>query len=122
MNLLDKILELKSYFGGNKHTDPQDISVIDSWMSKAKELFLKKSLLDHDGIKYVLEIFEGEVKSIDDRLLNEDSTKMPDKERDRLLDRRALAQKYLDLFLTLESDLETLEGQVDNELEHISNK
>ena len=92
-----------------------DNSQIDGWIIEAKRLFLLQSLKEHDGIKYLLEIFESEVAKINDNLLKADSKTLSDYERDRLLDRRDLAQKYLNLFLPVEGDLEKLENLVDSE-------
>lgn len=89
--------------------------VIEGWYEKAKRLLLVKSLLEHDGVKYVKEIFESEVKTINSSLLEMDSKHLPDSERDRLLDRRDLAKKYLDLFNGVDEELDKLEEQVDNE-------
>lgn len=112
--LLDKIIALKDrFFKG--HADPQDINVIDGWYLEAKRLFLLQSLKGHDGIKYVLEIFRTEVKQITEKIDKSYSKDLKDTERDRLLDRRDLAQKYLNLFDNIEDNLSKLEEQVDKE-------
>lgn len=113
MNLLDKITQLKDYFLG-KRADSQDVSVIDSWMAEAKRLLILKSLKDHDGIKFVLKIFLKDIKDINETLLTNRSLK--DDERLRLMDKRALAQQYLDLFTPIDYQLEQLEQKVDSEL------
>ena len=112
--LLDKIQQLKDRFLGGK-ADPQDISIIDGWMEEAKRLFLLQSLKGHDGIKYVLEIFKSEVEKLTEKIDKSYSKDLKDTERDRLLDRRDLAQKYLNLFEPIESELERLKEQVDKE-------
>ncbi len=114
MNLLDKIIELKNKFIQSR-ADVQDISVIDNWYSEAKRLFLLKSLKDHDGIKYVIEIFKSDVDKITEKIDSSYSKDLSDYERDRLMDRRDLAKKYLNLFSGVEDDLEKLESLVDNE-------
>lgn len=114
-NLLDKIQALKDRFLKGR-AEPSNITVIDSWMERAKQLFILKSLKDHDGIKYVLEIFETEVNRINDQLIKADSKTLPDGQRDRLMDRRDLAQKYLNLFNPIDSELQALEEKVDSEL------
>jgi hypothetical protein len=113
--LLDKLQQLKDRFVGGR-ADAQDVVAIDGWITEAKRLLLLQSLAKHDGIKYVLQIFESEVEKINAMLLGSDSKSLPDRERDRLLDRRDLAQKYLDLFKPVESDLEKLEEIVDKEV------
>ena len=96
--------------------DPQDVSVIDGWYEEAKRLMLLKSLAEHDGVKYVIEIFENEVKKINEQLLSADSIKFDDWERDRALDKRNLAEKYLNLFKNVDNDLAKIEEQVDKEV------
>ncbi len=114
MMLLDKLTQLKDKFFKGR-ADAQDISAIDGWVIEAKRLFLLKSLKDHDGVKYVLETFHSEVDKINDKLKNSYSKDLSDKERDRLLDKRDLAQKYMNLFDHVEEDLEKLEEVVDSE-------
>jgi hypothetical protein len=114
MNLIDKIIALKNRFVAGKGID-EDIVTIDGWMEEAKRLMLLKSLKDHDGVKYVLEIFEGEIRKINEALLKSDSKTLSDSERDRLLDKRDLAQKYVGLFVGVEDELERLEDVVDKE-------
>lgn len=112
--ILDKLIELKNRFINGK-ADTQDLSIIDSWMTEAKRLFLLKSLKGHDGVKYVFEIFEGEIEKINARLKDSYSKDLKDTERDRLLDKRDLAQKYVNLFKDVEEDLDKLEELVDKE-------
>lgn len=111
-NLLDKLAKLKAYFLGNR-ADGQDVNTIDGWIDQARRLFLLNSLKDHDGIKYVLEIFQSEVERIDNKLRSADSKELPDYQRDRLLDRKELAKKYLDMFQGVSEELEAIEEQVD---------
>lgn len=112
MNLLSKLEKLKEQFSSG---DPQVTSVIDAWMGEAKRLMLLKSLYDHDGIKFVYEIFNSEIEKINEALLKSDSKSLNDKERDRLIDRRDLAKKYVNLFADLDEQIEKLEEVVDNE-------
>lgn len=114
MTLLDKILALKDRFLNHK-ADPQDVNTIEAWYGEAKRLFLIKSLKDHDGVKYVLGIFKGEVEKINAKLKDSYSKDLPDHERDRLLDKRDLAQKYVNLFEDVENDIGKLEEVVDKE-------
>jgi len=104
MTILDKLIELKDRFLKG-HADPQDISSIDGWVEEAKRLLILDNLKGHSGIKYVLEIFSSEVQKINQQLTNSYSKELPDSERDRILDRRELAQKYLNLFTGIDEDL-----------------
>lgn len=112
--LLEKIQQLKDKFIKGK-ADNTDVNVIDGWYEEAKRLMLIQSLKNHDGVKYVIEIFKNEVDKITEKIDKSYSKDLKDTERDRLLDRRDLAQKYLNLFDGVENDLERLEELVDKE-------
>lgn len=114
MNLVDKITELYQRFSGNR-ADPQDVEVIGGWLEEAKRLMLLQSLKGHAGVKYVLEMFKSDVAKINEQLNKAYSKDMSDIERDRLLDRRNLAEKYVNLFDHVESDIEKLEDTIDRE-------
>lgn len=113
-NLLEKLSNLKKRFSSAKG-DPQDVNTIVGWEQEAKRLLLLKSLKGHDGVKYILEIFKGEVEKIDEVLRKTYSKDLSDRERDRLLDKKDLAQRYLNLFDGVEEQLEKLEETVDKE-------
>ena len=114
--MFEKIQKLFTFLKGNR-ADEQDLNTVSYWEEEAKRLFLINSLKNHDGIKYVLEIFKNEVEKINDSLLNQ--RQMFEDERYRLLDQRALAQKYLDLFANTENDLDKLEKTLDEELSKV---
>lgn len=116
--IFEKITKLFSFLKDNR-ADEQDLNTVFYWEEEAKRLFLLKNLKEHDGIKYLLEIFKSEVEKINGSLMSFYSKEMPDIERDRLLDKRELAQKYLDLFLPVENDLDKLEKTLDEELSKI---
>src|SRR3990167_10599832 len=113
--LLDKIQQVLQYFTGNR-ADQSQVGVIENWMDEAKRLLLIDHIAQFDGTKYVREVFENEVESINSTLQNSYSKDLPDLERDRLLDRRELARKYLDLFSETEERLAKIEEDVDNEM------
>lgn len=114
MDILNKIKSLRDRFVGGR-ASPSDVHVIDGWYEEAKRLMLVKSLKDHDGIKYVLEIFEGEIAKINEALLKSYSKDLRDTERDRLLDKRDLAERYVLLFKGVDEKLDEIENQVDIE-------
>lgn len=112
--LLDKIIELRDKFKKGRG-DPRDVYSIDGWYEEAKRLMLLQNLKGHGGIKYVIDVFKSEVEKITEKIDKTYSKDLKDTERDRLLDRRDLAQKYLNLFDTIDDDLEKLEELVDKE-------
>ena len=112
--LLEKLQSLRERFLGNR-ADPQDVASIDAWTEEAKRLMLLSNLKGHGAIKYVLDIFQSEVDKINLRLKSAYSKDLPDIERDRLLDKKDLAYKYLNLFSGTESELQKLEELVDKQ-------
>jgi myosin heavy subunit len=112
MSLLNKLQSLKDKFIYWK-SDSQDVDIIDGWIKEAKRLLIIKSLKDNDGVAYILDIFNNEINKIDEKLKSNYSKDMPDYERDRLLDRKDLAQKYLNLFKDIDGRLEKIEEEVD---------
>jgi hypothetical protein len=112
--LLDKIQELLNKFRAGRASN-EDVSVIGGWYEEAKKLLLLQSLKDHSGVKYILEVFQSEDVRISQRLNSEYSKTLPDDERDRLIDRRDLARKYINLFVDIDKKLEVLEEVVDKE-------
>lgn len=113
MTLIDKLQALKNRFASFRGTE-YDLYQIDGWFEEAKRLMLLKSLKDQDGVKYVLEMLGGDVRKIDEALNKSYSKDLKDIERDRLLDKRDLANKLLQLF-AVEEQLERLEEIVDSE-------
>lgn len=84
-------------------------------MDEAKRLMLLKSLKEHDGVKYVLDVFEGEINKINETLNKSYSKDLKDTERDRLLDKRDLAERYVNLFKDIDGQLDNIEEAVDKE-------
>lgn len=114
MTIIEKIQALRQKYV-DWRADALDVYVIDGWMEEAKRLMLIKSLKDHDGVKYVFGVFEGEIKKISETLNKSYSKDLKDIERDRLLDKRDLAQKYVNLFKGVDEELDRLEETVDKE-------
>lgn len=115
MNLIDKINELRKKFTAARG-DARDIRMIDGWLEEAKRLILLDNLKGHDGVKYVLEAFEGEVQKINELLNKSYSKDLKDVDRDRLLDKRDLAMKYISLFKDNDEKLKSIEDIVDSEM------
>ncbi len=113
--IIEKIEQLKARYQQNKG-DAQDVEQIDAWMGEARRLILLDHLAGHAGIRYIREVFQSDVESINAALLVSTSKELPDIERDRMIDRRTLAEKYLGLFVNLDEQISALEATVDSEL------
>jgi hypothetical protein len=97
----------------NKFLIPGDQAVIDSWMSGAKKSLFVASLRGNKGIELILETFTNDIRDINLLLVETDSSKLSDKERDRLLDRRNMYRKFVLIFRDGEKNLEAIEKQID---------
>lgn len=115
MNLLDKLLDLKNRF---LNGDREDVVQIEAWIEEARRLILLDNLFKHDGIKYVYNIFASEIKKINSSLLKSDSKEMSDYQRDRLIDKRDLMLKYINLFTDLTVQIEQIEEIVDKQTDN----
>ena len=114
MMVLEKIQSLIAKFK-NGRADVRDVATLEGWMDEAKRLMLLKSLKEHDGVKYVLDVFEGEINKINETLNKSYSKDLKDTERDRLLDKRDLAERYVNLFKDIDGQLDNIEEAVDKE-------
>ena len=91
-----------------------DQGVIDGWYSEAKRLLFLDNLKGHKGIKLILDTYTKDLADMNLLLLQVSSKEMSDKERDRMIDRRNMYQKFVDMFEDVEKDLETIKDQMDN--------
>ena len=112
MNILDKILELR-----NKFKDHSDQKRIESWESKAKKDLLILSLKDHSGFKFIFDNLARDIHNMNEQLNKLDSVKLPDCDRDRMIDKRDLYKKFLDIFIDAEKELRNVEKQVEENIE-----
>jgi hypothetical protein len=98
---------------------PGDLVEIKIKRDKLYRMILLSDLRGHEGLNELLKEFTEEIGNINDRLLNENSNKLTDKERDRLIDKREL---YADFILYLsyqEKDLEDIEKWISDQENHI---
>lgn len=98
---------------------PGDLVEIKIKRDKLYRMILLSDLRGHEGLNELLKEFTEEIGNSNDRLLNENSNKMTDKERDRLIDKREL---YTDFTLYLsyqEKDLQDIEKWISDQESHI---
>jgi len=115
MNLLDKIRGLLSRFNNGFEEDKK---TIEYWYEEAQQLLVLDGIKQLGGIKYLIDILTTEVKEINRKLANNYSQELPDKQRDRLLDKRDMYLKFLNLF-EVEERIKDLEDRVDSELKRL---
>ncbi len=91
---------------------PEDIEEINKWKEEAKRAMLAKDIKNHEGIKLIVKRFASDVEGINLLLLNANSEKLSDKERDRLLDKKFLYIEFLSIFPEAEKILKEIEKKV----------
>ncbi len=109
-----KITKLKNIFV-NHHAAADNIAEIESWEKTLQKIRLMDDLKQHAGIKMILIDLDLEVKKISNRIDSEKSNTLPDRERDGLIDKREIFNKFISYFST--ANLESLEKEIDSNLE-----
>jgi len=109
--LLKKIQDAKI-----KYTEGTSQEEIIGWEKQCKKFLQVLSVKDNKGIQMVLEKFTIELKEIDELLLNADSKLLSTEERDRVLDRKVMYSRFLDMFADAETGLVALEKKVDEDI------
>ena len=112
--LLKKVGHFRKIYAGS--SDPSNHEQIAEWESDVKQAILLDNLQAHDGIKLILKRLLTDIKHIDAKLLTFDSTQLPDKERDRLLDKKELYQSFTLLFVDSEKKLVEIDKEMDEKL------
>ena len=110
-NLLKKLELLKI-----KITDQSSQREIFGWEDQARNYLVVLSLKENKGIKIIFDRFASELLNIRELLLNADSKLLSENQRDRVLDRKAMYERFLSLFADSEKGLADLEKKVDNEI------
>lgn len=78
---------------------------------------LLESLREHDAIKALVDILKKDVEAFDTQLLIKDSVQLPDRARDRLLDRKAL---YKQVLAYMDGDaLEQVRKEIDSQYNYV---
>lgn len=106
---LKKISEAKAKF-----LDPQDQAVVSGWEAEAKRHLMTVSLKGHKGIEMILTNYKADIASMNDVLLN--SRDLNESDRNRLLDKREMYEKFIRIFNDAETGLEKIEKEVDENL------
>ena len=98
---------------------PDDILEIKEWHKAVQTAMLKKDLRKHEGVQMLVEKLREDVIEIGVVLGAADSTKLPDRQRDRLLDRKELYLWFLGFFSRVEEELAIIDKAVDEETKNL---
>ena len=109
--LLDKIDALKGKF-----IDDADAQMIQSWETDAKKNLITANLGEHEALKFIITKIDEEIASINEVLLESDSTQLPDKERDTFIRAKKFYQRFKSIFDIAKSNIAAIESEVDSNL------
>jgi hypothetical protein len=113
--LLNKIERLLAKF-----QDPEFLSdkeEIRGWREKIANAILIDGIKDHEGIKMLTRELSEQIVMINDILLEADSKKINDIQRDRMLDRKSIYKELLSMLLIDKKEIQDIETKV-KENEH----
>jgi hypothetical protein len=113
--ILNKISKLKQHLFGTDRDD--HLEEVASWEDRAKKALLVNNLLEHEGIKIIVENVTADISALNARLQTEKADTLPDAQRNALIDVRDYMEWFLNIFTTAKSDLIEIEKDVDNNLE-----
>jgi hypothetical protein len=100
---------------------PDDKEKLKGWRDDLNRAMLMDDLRKHDGIKMIIEKYRQELIDIDTILREADSEKLPDKKRDRLLDRKELYLEFLGLFTDTKKIISEVGESVKREKQNLEN-
>lgn len=111
MNIIDRINNLAQKFGSTSYFNEQ--AIFKQWNNEATRALLINDLAKHDGMAGLIKGLAKEVEEIDELLVNADSKRLPDAQRDRLIDMKRMYQHFLAYF----TDAEKTEARLTKEVE-----
>ena len=109
MDIQEKLSHMKE-----KYRDPIDAEQISAWENEVQNLMLVQSALENEGVKRLIAELDTEVRKIEDQLMTSDSVTLPDRERDRAIDRKRIYERVIAYFDV--SRLGNLENEIDKNL------
>jgi hypothetical protein len=109
--LLKKIDALKDKFANPAYLD--DVAVIKDWEETVKRSMIQDSLVEHEGIQFIVQKIKDEIEEIEVVLLNKIG--LEQHERDIILVKKQMFEWFLK-HLTPGDEVETVEKSVDEAL------
>lgn len=99
-----------------KFEGAQDQAEIKKWSSDIQKNMLLASLAKHEGLSFLTGPMEDEIKAINMALLENDSKKTSDYDRDRLIDKRNMYRTFINSLADAEKNVEKLHEKILREL------
>lgn len=119
--LLEKIQSLRDRF-----KDPafaEDVKQITEYENQARELISREELVSHPILQVLIQKLSTDIIKMDEALVSYDSEKLSDKQRDRLLDKKALYKEFLTFFdiTSLREEIASVDNLIEKEIAHVDN-
>lgn len=95
-----------------------DADRLKAWRSSLERAMIKESLKEHAGVKMILDKLREDLVKMTEVLQKADSEILPDKKRDRLLDKKELYLWFLGFFADIDEETAEIEKKVVEETEY----
>lgn len=117
---LDKIGSLREKLGDNPAYE-SDVQQVNDWEKEVRDLVARETLAEDPKMRDILAEYRENLNRIDGRLLTEDSTKLPDGQRDRLLDEKKFYEGFLARFdvKQIRAEIEAVDKEVQENIKSI---
>lgn len=113
-DLIDKIEKLEKKFADPNYN--YESTMFKAWKEQATRDALILNLREHEAVKWLIAALRKEVDEMNAVLSRSRSASLPDRERDRIMDRRDMYQWFLTFFDLADMSQKALEKQVDQNL------
>lgn len=100
---------------------PEDLDKIKSLKETMQDLLAREALCQNETLKTIIKKYAIDVETSNKKLLIEDSTLLPDAQRDRLLDKKNLYLNFISTFdlLEIQKSIQGVDKEVDEEIAHL---
>ncbi len=100
----------------------EDLNIVFGWKDMFSDAVIVEDLSEHDGIKIVLREMKKEIGEINELLVSADSDMLPDRKRDRMIDRKDLYEKFIKVFEDSKYRINKIKEEVEENEEHLGIK
>jgi hypothetical protein len=108
-NLLNNLQKLQA-----KYTESSSQKTLQDWEKRVTDALIVDSLKEHEGIKIILDTYKKEIEDINNILLHSEEITEP--QRLRIMDKRAMRQRFLSYFEQTKQIIESVEKLVEEQL------
>ncbi len=100
----------------------EDLNIVFGWKDMFSDAVIIEDLSEHDGIRIALREMKKEIGEINELLVSADSDMLPDRKRDRVIDRKDLYEKFIKVFEDSKYRINKIKEEVEENEEHLGIK